>query len=168
MSEKPNTNSAESTRDSALQIFQELAAVVRDERLSELEWEQNGLRFRLAAPRPKVAMPAPVAAENVATLFEESEDEATEAGQSAPAAATSGVEVTSPMSGQFYRKPSPAEPSYVEIGDRVEIGKTLGLIEAMKTYNEIVAEVSGTVAEIRVENAVLVQPGDVLLVISPD
>ena len=168
MSEKTNQNTTKNASDSPLQTLEELASVVREERLSELEWEQDGLRFRIATPRPKPALTAPVAPEFAADFSDETEDAATDTTTAPVAPKVSGVEVASPMSGQFYRRPSPAEPSYVEIGDRVEIGKTLGLIEAMKTYNEILAEVSGTVAEIRVENAALVQPGDVLLVISPD
>ena len=59
------------------------------------------------------------------------------------------VSVTSPMVGTFYRRPAPDQPAFVEVGQHVEAGETLCLIEAMKLFNEIVADVSGVVRTIR-------------------
>ncbi|MDD3807969.1 MAG: acetyl-CoA carboxylase biotin carboxyl carrier protein [Candidatus Marinimicrobia bacterium] len=67
--------------------------------------------------------------------------------------------VTSPMVGTFYRSSSPEEKPFVEIGDHVEIGQTLCIIEAMKIMNEIQAERAGTVKEFFVENASPVEYG---------
>jgi acetyl-CoA carboxylase biotin carboxyl carrier protein len=77
------------------------------------------------------------------------------------------VEVTSPMVGTFYRSPAPDAPPYVEIGDRVQKGQTLCILEAMKLMNELEAEVSGIVREICVENADPVEFGQVLFRIDP-
>jgi acetyl-CoA carboxylase biotin carboxyl carrier protein len=62
------------------------------------------------------------------------------------------VPVVSPMVGTFYRAPSPAAPSYVEAGQRVEVGQVVCIVEAMKLMNEIESEVTGTIARILVEN----------------
>lgn len=72
------------------------------------------------------------------------------------------VEVTSPMVGTFYRAPAPDADPYVEVGDRVSVGQTLCILEAMKLMNELEAEVSGVVKEICVENAEAVEYGQVL------
>ena len=87
----------------------------------------------------------------------------------APAApaAVDGVEIASPMAGTFYRSPAPGEPSFVNEGDRVTKGQTIGIIEAMKLMNEIEAEVSGTVVKIMADNGKPVTPGQTLLVIKP-
>lgn len=71
-------------------------------------------------------------------------------------------EVESPMVGTFYRAPAPDAPPYVEVGDRVEEGETLCILEAMKLMNELESEVSGTIREICVENAESVEYGQVL------
>lgn len=71
-------------------------------------------------------------------------------------------EVESPMVGTFYRAPAPDAPPYVEVGDRVEEGETLCILEAMKLMNELESEVSGTIREICVENAESVEYGEVL------
>ena len=63
-----------------------------------------------------------------------------------------GKYVTSPMVGTFYSKPSPDDPAFVKVGDKVEAGTVICIIEAMKVMNEVKAGASGTVAEICVEN----------------
>ncbi|HHV63057.1 MAG TPA: acetyl-CoA carboxylase biotin carboxyl carrier protein [Firmicutes bacterium] len=70
--------------------------------------------------------------------------------------------ITAPMVGTFYRAPSPEEPPYVEVGDVVEQGQTVCIIEAMKLMNEIQSEVRGRVVEIPVENGEPVEYGQVL------
>lgn len=80
----------------------------------------------------------------------------------APAAATEGSEITSPMVGTFYRKPAPDSPNFVEVGTTVSEGQTLCIIEAMKVMNEIKAERSGTICAVVAEDANSVQFGDVL------
>jgi acetyl-CoA carboxylase biotin carboxyl carrier protein len=78
------------------------------------------------------------------------------------------VEVTSPMVGTFYRAPAPDADPYVSVGDRVKVGQTLCILEAMKLMNELEAEVSGVIKEIAVENAEPVEYGQVLFRISAD
>lgn len=77
-----------------------------------------------------------------------------------------GTPVTSPMTGVYYGSSSPSAPPYVKEGDAVIAGQVVGLIEAMKVFNEIVAPTSGTVTSILVQNGQVVQPGDPLLYIA--
>ena len=77
------------------------------------------------------------------------------------------VELTSPMVGTFYRSPSPSEPPFAEVGDRIRTGQTVCIIEAMKLMNEIEAEVSGQIVEILVQNAEPVEYGQPLMRINP-
>jgi acetyl-CoA carboxylase biotin carboxyl carrier protein len=78
------------------------------------------------------------------------------------------VDVPSPMVGTFYRSPSPDEPPFVEVGDRIRTGQTVCIIEAMKLMNEIEVEVSGQIVEILVQNGQPVEFGQPLMRISPD
>lgn len=88
--------------------------------------------------------------------------------ESAPSSAPEGtVEVKSPMVGTFYRASSPDAPPYVEQGDTIEVGQTLCMLEAMKLFNEINAEISGKVVNIMVENAQPVEYGQTLFWIEP-
>jgi acetyl-CoA carboxylase biotin carboxyl carrier protein len=77
------------------------------------------------------------------------------------------VPVTSPMVGTFYRAPSPTAPSYVEIGDRIAIGQTVCIIEAMKLMNDMPAEVSGRIVKVCVENGSTVEYGQNLFLVDP-
>jgi acetyl-CoA carboxylase biotin carboxyl carrier protein len=77
------------------------------------------------------------------------------------------VEVKSPMVGTFYRAPAPDEPSFAAVGDRIAVGQTVCIIEAMKLMNEIEAEVGGQVMEVLVENGQPVEFGQVLMYINP-
>ena len=77
------------------------------------------------------------------------------------------LEIKSPMVGTFYRAPSPGARPYVEVGDRVEPGRVVCIIEAMKLMNEIESEVAGTIAEILVENAQPVEYGQTLFLVKP-
>ena len=79
--------------------------------------------------------------------------------------ATSGTAVTSPTTGIFYSSPSPGSPTYVKPGETVVAGQIVGLIEAMKVFNEITAPTSGIVQKIAAENGQLVHPGDPLVYI---
>lgn len=75
--------------------------------------------------------------------------------------------VISPMVGTFYRSPAPSEPPFVEAGDRIYVGQTVCIIEAMKLMNEIEAEVSGQIIEVLVQNGEPVEYGQPLMRINP-
>ena len=84
-----------------------------------------------------------------------------------PVVEETGKGITSPIVGTFYRAPAPDAPPYVEVGQVVEKGQVLCIIEAMKLMNEIEAEHRGTILKICKENAQPVEFGDVLFVIEP-
>ncbi|MCS7273211.1 MAG: hypothetical protein NZ550_03575 [Fimbriimonadales bacterium] len=77
------------------------------------------------------------------------------------------IPIEAPMTGMFYRGPSPNEPPYVEEGDLVYEGQTIGLIEAMKVFNEIPSPATGIVRRIVAQNATLVHQGEVLMLLEP-
>lgn len=77
------------------------------------------------------------------------------------------IRLLSPMTGVFYRSPSPDSPPFVEVGDEVEEGQTIGLIEAMKVFSEVPAEHAGRVVELAASNGKLVQADEPLLILEP-
>ncbi|MEL6141446.1 MAG: acetyl-CoA carboxylase biotin carboxyl carrier protein [Bacteroidota bacterium] len=86
----------------------------------------------------------------------------------APAEDTSKyVEVKSPMIGTFYRSSSPDKPPYVKVGDQIKVGDTVCIVEAMKLFNEIEAEVSGKIVKVVVEDAQPVEYDQVLFLVDP-
>lgn len=78
------------------------------------------------------------------------------------------VEIKSPMIGTFYRTANPDSPPFISIGDKVSKGQTVCIIEAMKLFNEIESEVSGTIVRVMVENSSPVEYDQVLFVVEPD
>lgn len=84
------------------------------------------------------------------------------AGQPAGEATSDLYEITSPMVGVFYSSPAENADPYVKNGDTIQVGDTMGIIEAMKLMNEITSDVSGTVEEICVKNGQVVEFGTVL------
>lgn len=77
------------------------------------------------------------------------------------------VEISSPMVGTFYRRPSPEAEAFVEVGEMVEVGETLCIIEAMKLMNEIESDVKGVVKKIMVQESQPVEYGQTLFLIEP-
>jgi acetyl-CoA carboxylase biotin carboxyl carrier protein len=78
------------------------------------------------------------------------------------------ADIKSPMIGTFYRSGNPESPPFVSVGDKVSKGQTVGVIEAMKLFNEIEAEISGTIVKVMVENSQPVEYDQVLFVVEPD
>ena len=148
------------------ELVRELANLVTETGLSEIEVEKGDLRIRVARRlepvNVQVAAPAPVAALAPPA-----------APQPAPSAlapvetprAQPGA-VPSPMVGTAYLRPSPDAKTFIDVGSKVEAGDKLLLIEAMKTFNEIGAPRAGTVSAIFVEDGQPVEFGEALLVIS--
>ena len=89
--------------------------------------------------------------------------------EAAPVAAgKKTVEIKSPMIGTFYRSATPDTPAFVSVGDKITKGQTVCIIEAMKLFNEIESEVSGTIVKAMIENSSPVEYDQVLFVVEPD
>ena len=120
-----------------------------------------------STPVPVVAQAAQVAApvgQSLPSLPVASKSEA-----SAPAASSKKTaEIKSPMIGTFYRSGNPDSPPFVSVGDKITKGQPVCIIEAMKLFNEIESEVSGTIVKVMVENASPVEYDQVLFVVEPD
>lgn len=120
--------------------------------------------MKSAAPvmaAPVMAAPAAVAAAAVAPA-------AAPKAEKPAAAPVKGLEIKSPMIGTFYRTANPDSPPFVSVGDKVTKGQTVCIIEAMKLFNEIESEVSGTIVKVMVENSSPVEYDQVLFVVEPD
>ena len=144
--------------------------------IDSLEISRWGTRVRVSkSPPVHVGSGAPVAAAVAPSPSPSSAPAAVPAAAPAPASGEGGappadetVAVESPMVGTFYRSPAPDAPPYVEVGDRVQKGQTLCILEAMKLMNELEAEVAGTIREICVGNGDPVEYGQALFRIEPD
>jgi acetyl-CoA carboxylase biotin carboxyl carrier protein len=78
------------------------------------------------------------------------------------------IEIKSPMIGTFYRSPNPDSPAFVNVGDKISKGQTVCIIEAMKLFNEIESEISGTIVRAPLENATPVEYDQILFEVEPD
>lgn len=140
----------------------QLAELAEEFRLSEAELSGDGFRvsFKKAkAARSATPTPDPELEMGELLLPDDIEPEL------AKPVVPQGTPVNSPMNGIYYASPSPSAPPFVKEGENVSAGQVVGLIEAMKVFNEIVAPISGTVQKVVAVNGQLVQPGDLLLLL---
>ncbi|KQZ13201.1 MULTISPECIES: acetyl-CoA carboxylase biotin carboxyl carrier protein [unclassified Mesorhizobium] len=144
------------------QLIRDLAGILNDTNLTEIEVELGDLKVRVSRHAPAVhavAAPQPAYAAAAAPA-------AIAAPAAAPAASDSSKNaVPSPMVGTAYLSPSPDARPFVEIGQKVKEGQTLLIIEAMKTMNQIPAPRAGTVTAILIEDTQPVEYGMPLVVI---
>jgi acetyl-CoA carboxylase biotin carboxyl carrier protein len=140
-------------------LIRELAELLSDTGLTEIEVEHEGTRIRVART-VTIAASAPAAPAYAAAP-------AASAGAAAPAVSDTNHPgaVHSPMVGTAFRAPEPGGRAYVEVGDQVRQGDTLLIVEAMKTMNQIPAPRSGKVVKILVEDGQPVEFGEPLLII---
>ena len=150
-------------RDPILAAVDLLAPAFEQAGLDELEIEVGGLRVRLARPPAVVPAAAPTAAPVALPGSTPAGDGATPFGEPA-----SGMRfVSAPLTGVWYTAPSPGARPYVGEGDEIAAGQVLGLIEAMKLFNEIKSDVAGTVTRMLVETGTLVKRKQPLLEVDP-
>jgi acetyl-CoA carboxylase biotin carboxyl carrier protein len=147
-----------------MKALSQMAALLNESGLTEIEWEEGDVKVRLGkqgvpvamAPQPMMsAAPAPAV-----TSAPVSVEAATASDEMA------GTKVNSPMVGTAYLCPEPDSPSFVNVGDTVTAGQTLLIVEAMKTMNAVPAPVSGKVVAIMVENEQPVEYDQTLIVIA--
>lgn len=139
------------------QLIRDLAGILNDTNLSEIEVEQDDLRIRVSRQTAVHAVAAPMAM-------------AAPVGVPAAAAVPAPADVSrnavpSPMVGTAYAAPSPDAKPFIEVGQQVREGQTLLIIEAMKTFNPIKAPKAGTVTQVLIENARPVEFGEPLMIV---
>ncbi|MFH0791474.1 MAG: acetyl-CoA carboxylase biotin carboxyl carrier protein [Candidatus Omnitrophota bacterium] len=145
--------------------IKEMITLMNESGLVELEIEKEGMRIRLkklTSQRENFDMPIVVEQHK---LPDQRLPKENSAGNEKAVAKT--VEIKSPMVGTFYRAPAPESPPYVEVGQIIEQGQVICIIEAMKLMNEIKSEVKGKITEIIVENTEPVEFGQPLFLIEP-
>jgi acetyl-CoA carboxylase biotin carboxyl carrier protein len=136
-------------------LVRSLAGLMRGGGITELDVTFGAVSIRLRAALGPAA-PAPSEPSVAGPLV------------AVAAPAVSEHVIAAPMIGTFYAAPAPGAPPLVEIGDRVEVGQTIGIIEAMKIMNEIAADRGGVVTAILVTNAQAVEYGSPLIRLLPD
>ncbi len=176
-----------SSVEMTIEEIKELLAVFNQSGVAELEVQRgdNRVRIRRSAPMPQeiivpapalpqaIAAPAHVPSQPAANLANALQitpppPEAAQPMASArPAVDENSEMVKSPIVGTFYESPSPGSPPFVKIGDHVDVGTVLCIIESMKLMNEIESEVAGTVVAKLVENGRPVEYGEALFAIRP-
>ena len=166
--------------DMDLDKIQRLLEIVAESGLAEVKVEEEGFKLTVrATQRPAATPPAPpvVMTAQAPAPQTPAAQAAAPTPPAAPAAAPAGggaaepgsganeALVLAPIVGTFYAAPSPEDDPFIGVGDRVEVGQTLCIIEAMKLMNEIQAEEAGTVTQILVQNAEPVEFDQPLFVI---
>lgn len=153
-----------------LKEIKEIIALMNENNLGEIEIERDGLKLKLKKTALEAAVQGPIhyAVESIPTP---------RASVVVPAAAADPAksealskttkDIKSPMVGTFYRAPSPEAAVFVEIGQTVEIGQVVCIVEAMKLMNEIKSEVRGKIVEVAVSNSEPVEFGQTLFVVEP-
>ena len=145
--------------------IKEMINLMNENNLTELELEKNGLKIRLRKGSEggverviEKIVPKSGSAVIEKGVVQEQTGVQTE---------SKAIEIKSPMVGTFYKAPAPDAPPYVKVGDSIEVGQVVCIIEAMKLMNEIKSDVKGTLVSVLVENADPVEFGQTLFLIEP-
>ena len=143
--------------------IRELVKIVQESGVGEIEIEDEGMRVSVRRADEPASAGAPPG--GVASSTDETEE--LPSAPTEPASDDGPVRVESPMVGIFYRAPNPGVPAFVDVGDTVVPGQVLCILEAMKLFNELKADVAGTVLAIYAENAQPVDYGQLLFELEP-
>ncbi len=167
--------------DHAAALLRRVTALVAEHNLAELTIEEDGLTISVRGLVPETsanvgvmlhphALPASqIPAYSQSPVLTPTAPAPAPAASAPPLPASGAVRIAqeSPMMGVYYRSPSPEDPPFVSVGDRIKIGQPIGLIEAMKVYSELPSEVAGRIVEIAAQNGKLVQQGQPILFVEP-
>ena len=143
------------------EMIKKIIKIAEEADISGLSVEKGDFKVEVKRGKEVIAAPMPAHAINAAP----SHQIAHPAPQAAPDEEAGLVAITSPMVGTFYSSPSPDSPAYVKVGENIEKGKVVCIIEAMKLFNEIESEISGQVVKVLVDNAKPVEFGQKLMLI---
>lgn len=153
-----------------IRSIRKLIEIVEESNIAEIEIKEGEHTVRITRNKEPIIMQAPAMQQTYQAQPQQMQNAPT---PSAPAPETaapatpviSGEAITSPMVGTFYAAPSPDAPAFAQVGQKINVGDTLCIIEAMKIMNPIEAEVSGTIKQILVSNADPVEYGQTLFII---
>jgi len=158
-----------------LDAVREVLRLIHETDISELLIERGDAKLHVkrgVPPQPSqsfamapilpTSLPSPLPGAPVQPMFQPAP-----APEGPPAEMPAGHTVLAPMVGTFYAAPSPKDPPFVQEGDEVRVGDSIGIIEAMKMMNEIEADAAGRIARILVKNGQPVEYGQPLMVIEP-
>ncbi len=143
-----------------LKEIREIINLMNEHDLSEIELEREGTKVKIKKTQGDV--PEIVRRQPPNYSIETQVVPQSGSGGEKAAGNSGRKEIKSPMVGTFYRSPSPEASSFVEIGQTVEVGQVVCIVEAMKLMNEIKSEVRGKIVEIHIENAQAVEFGQTL------
>ncbi len=155
--------------------IKELIKIINDSNLTEFKMKADGIELSIRTqgfvnkkqlahfeqpqvvqvPPPVAQTPAPAEVPEKITTKEENTE-------------TNYLEVRSPIVGTFYRASAPDKPPYVKVGDTIEVGTVVCIVEAMKLFNEIESEISGTIVKVMVEDAQPIEYDQVLFLVEPN
>ncbi len=146
-----------------LREIKDLIALMNENDLTEVEVETDGAKIKLKKGQESIMVEAP--------RMMSAPQAAAPAAPSAPAApaapaAAPGLTIKSPMVGTFYSAPSPDAEPYLKVGQKVDVGQVICIVEAMKLMNEIKSEIRGTVTEVHVKNGSPIEFGQVLFTVA--
>lgn len=157
--------------------LEQIIKILKQNEVNEFEFDNDGIRIRLSRGTPVIAQQVSHQAQQhfggynveIQPAIAGMQQTATPQQAAAPVEDTSHLyKVESPIVGTFYRKPSPDTPVFVTEGQTVTKGQALCIIEAMKLMNEIDAPISGRVEKILINDAQVVEFGEVLFLINPN
>ena len=143
--------------------IKDMINLMNENGLNELEIEKDGMRIRLKKNAGVIEKAVEFVSQADATQAQTPGAKHAERIEK-----KNTIEIKAPMVGTFYRSPSPEATPYVNVGDNIEVGQVLCIIEAMKLMNEIKSELKGRIIDIHVENAEPVEFGQVLFVVEMD
>lgn len=147
-----------------LKEIREIINLMNENDLTQVEIEREGTKIKIS----KAAAETMYAAARQPLIQSVNVPASIADGSSAAASANSNLkEIASPMVGTFYRSPSPESPSFIEVGQTVEVGRVVCIVEAMKLMNEIKSEVKGKIVSVEVDNGQPVEFGQTLFTVEP-
>jgi acetyl-CoA carboxylase biotin carboxyl carrier protein len=158
--------------------IQELIKMINKSNIGEVSVEEKGFKLTIKQKEEPVqqVIAAPMQTQPLAPIITAAAQPSQPAAASAPAdksskaaeaPASNTVTIKSPMIGTFYRSPSPDKPSFINVGDEIEPGKVVCIIEAMKLFNEIESEVKGRIVKVLAEDASPVEYDQPLFLVEP-
>ncbi len=145
-----------------LREIKDLITLMNDNDLTEIEVETDGAKIKLKKGQEQLVMQ-----EGPRMMAAQQQVAAPAAAAPAVPAPATGITIKSPMVGTFYSAPAPDAEPYLKVGQKVEVGQVICIVEAMKLMNEIKSEIKGTVTEVHVQNGSPIEFGQVLYTVAP-